>query len=64
MATTSIIKEYIVKDQKAFERMKQDLYRKAHPYKMATESAFLKKSKEKLAPLYFVKHGQISRFMV
>lgn len=53
MATTSIIKEYIVKDQKAFERMKQDLDRKAHPYKMATESASLKKSKEKLATFVF-----------
>lgn len=29
MATTSITKEFFVKDQKAFERMKRDLDKKA-----------------------------------
>lgn len=53
MATTSIIKEYIVKDQKAFERMKRDLDKKAPVRKMVAESASLKKSKEKLATFVF-----------
>lgn len=58
MATTSITKEFFVKDQKAFERMKRDLDKKAPVRRMVAESTSLKKSKEKLATfvfLYFAK---------
>ena len=53
MATTSITKEFFIKDQKAFERMKRDLDKKAPVRKMVAESASLKKSKEKLATFVF-----------
>ena len=53
MATTSITKEFFVIDQKAFERMKRDLDKKTPVCKMVTESASLKKSKEKLATFVF-----------
>ena len=42
MATTSITKEFFIKDQKAFERMKRDLDKKAPVRKMVAESASLK----------------------
>lgn len=53
MATTSITKEYIVKDPEAYERLKQELDKKVPAYKMAAESTSLKKSKEKLATFVF-----------
>lgn len=53
MATTSITKEFFVIDQKAFEHMKRDLDKKAPVRKMVTESASLKRSKEKLATFVF-----------
>lgn len=53
MATTSITKEFFVKDQKAFERMKLDLDKKAPVRRMVAESTSLKKSKEKLATFVF-----------
>lgn len=46
MATTSITKEFFVKDQKAFERMRRDLDKEVPVHKMVTESASLKKSKK------------------
>lgn len=53
MATTSITKEFFVKDQEAFERMKRDLDKKAPVRRMVAESASLKKGKEKLATFVF-----------
>ena len=53
MATTSITKEYIVKDEKAFENLKRDLDRKVSIHKIIAESTSLKKSKEKLATFVF-----------
>ena len=53
MATTSITKEFFVKDQKAYERMKRELEKKAPVRKAVTESTSLKKSKEKLATFVF-----------
>lgn len=53
MSTTSITKEFFVKDQKAFERMKRDLDKEVPVHKMVAESASLKKSKEKLATFVF-----------
>lgn len=53
MATTSITKEFFVKDQKAFERMRRDLDKEVPVHKMVAESASLKKSKEKLATFVF-----------
>ena len=48
MATTSITKEFYVKDTRAFERLKQDLERK--PVK---KSPSLEKGREKLATFVF-----------
>ena len=53
MATTSITKEFFIKDQKAFEHMKRDLDKEVPVHKMVAESASLKKSKEKLATFVF-----------
>lgn len=53
MATTSITKEFFVKDQKAFERMRRDLDKEVPVHKMVAESASQKKSKEKLATFVF-----------
>lgn len=53
MVATSITKEFFVKDQEVFERMKRDLDKKAPVRKIVAESASLKKSKEKLATFVF-----------
>lgn len=52
MATSSITKEFYVKDQEAFERLKQELDKKSER-KQITESPSLKKGKEKLATFAF-----------
>ena len=52
MATSSITKDFYVKDQAAFERLKQEL--EMQPERTQTvESHLLKKSKEKLATFVF-----------
>lgn len=69
MATTSITKEFFVKDQKAFERMKRDLDKEVPVHKMVAKSASLKKSKKisylcisLRAPLARTsEHGQVDR---
>lgn len=53
MATSSITKEFYVKDQAAFERLKKELDETAAPRKVAIESPALKKGKEKLATFVF-----------
>ena len=53
MATSSITKEFYVKDQKAFERLKFELDTKTTPRKQVVESPSLKKGKEKLATFVF-----------
>lgn len=53
MATTSITKEFFVKDQKAFERMRRDLDKEVPVRRMVAESTSLKKSKEKLVTFVF-----------
>ena len=52
MATSSITKEFHVKDQQAFERLKQELEKKPER-KQTVESPALKKGKEKLATFVF-----------
>lgn len=44
MATTSITKEFFVKDQKAFERMRRDLDKEVPVHKMVAESLYFTKS--------------------
>lgn len=70
MATTSITKEFFVKDQKAFERMRRDLDKEVPVHKMVAESASLKKEQRKIsylcislrAPLARTsEHGQVDR---
>lgn len=53
MATTSITKEFFIKDQKTFEHMKRDLDKEVPVHKMVAESASLKKNKGKLATFVF-----------
>ena len=52
MATTSITKDFYVKDTRAFERLKQDLERKP-VRKDVKKSASLEKGREKLATFVF-----------
>lgn len=52
MATTSITKEFYVKDTRAFERLKQDLERKP-VRKDVKKSPSLEKGREKLATFVF-----------
>ena len=49
MATSSITKEFYVRDQVVFERLKKELNETTVPHKVVMESSSLKKSKEKLA---------------
>lgn len=53
MATSSITKEFYVRDQVAFERLKKDLDETSAPRKAAIESPSLKKGREKLAAFVF-----------
>lgn len=53
MATTSITKDFFVKDNRAYEKLKRDLDKKAPVRKVVAESTSLKKSKEKLATFVF-----------
>lgn len=52
MATSSITKEFYVKDEKAFERLKQDLNSKPE-CKQAVESSSLEKGRDKLSTFVF-----------
>lgn len=53
MATSSITKEFYVKDQAAFERLKSELAAKPVPRREVVESPSLKKGREKLATFVF-----------
>lgn len=53
MATSSITKEFYVKDQAAFERLKMELAVKSAPHEKAADALSLKKGKEKLASFVF-----------
>lgn len=53
MATSSITKEFYVKDQAAFERLKKELDETTAPRKVVIESPSLKKGREKLATFVF-----------
>ena len=53
MATSSIVKEFYVRDAAAFERLKQELDRHSSPSKPAADSDVLKRSREKLAKFVF-----------
>lgn len=52
MATSSITKDFYVKDQEAFERLKQELEKRPER-KQTVESPSLKKGREKLATFVF-----------
>ena len=52
MATSSITKDFQVKDSKAFERLKQELNKKPER-KQTVESPSLNKGREKLATFVF-----------
>ncbi len=52
MATSSITKEFYVKDEKAFERLKKEL-QSTPERKVAVQSPSLKKGREKLATFVF-----------
>ena len=53
MATSSITKEFHVKDQEAFEQLKKELSTQSVPRKKVVESSSLKKGREKLATFVF-----------
>lgn len=53
MATSSILKEFYVRDTAAFERLKQELDRSSVTSKPAADSDVLKRSREKLAKFVF-----------
>lgn len=53
MATSSIVKEFYVRDAAAFERLKQELDRSSGTSKPAADSDVLKRSREKLATFMF-----------
>ena len=53
MATSSITKEFYVRDQGAFKRLKKELNETTALRKVAKESPSLKKSREKLATFVF-----------
>lgn len=53
MATSSITKEFYVKDQAAFERLKAELAEQSTPNEKVVGSPSLKKGKEKLATFVF-----------
>lgn len=53
MATSSILKEFYVRDAAAFERLRQELDRSSGTSKPAADSDVLKRSREKLATFMF-----------
>lgn len=53
MATSSILKEFYVRDAAAFERLRQELDRSSGTSKSAADSDVLKRSREKLATFMF-----------
>ena len=53
MATSSITKDFYVKDSKAFERLKQELDKKTE-HKKTVQSPSLKRGREKLATFVFL----------
>lgn len=54
MATSSITKEFFVKDDTAFEKLKKELDTEPTLRKQVVESPSLKKDKEKLATFVFL----------
>lgn len=53
MATSSITKDFYVKDPAAFERLKKELDEVSVPRKKASESPSLNRGREKLAVFVF-----------
>ena len=53
MATSSITKEFVVKDEAAFAKLKKELDENPASQKKAEESPSLKKGREKLATFVF-----------
>lgn len=53
MATSSILKEFYVRDAAAFERLRQELNRSSGTGKPAVNSDVLKRGREKLAKFVF-----------
>lgn len=53
MATSSITKEFVVKDEAAFVKLKKELDENPASPKKAEESPSLKKGREKLATFVF-----------
>lgn len=53
MATSSITKEFFVKDATAFERLKKELATESTVREKVVESPSLKKGREKLATFVF-----------
>ena len=53
MATSSITKEFYVKDNEAFEKLKKELDTESALRKQVVESPSLKKCREKLATFVF-----------
>ena len=53
MATSSIVKEFYVRDAAAFERLRQELDRSSGTSKPAADSDVLKRGREKLATFEF-----------
>lgn len=53
MATSSIVKEFYVRDAAAFERLRQELDRHSSSSKLAADSDVLKRGREKLAKFVF-----------
>lgn len=53
MATSSITKEFYVKDRTAFDRLKKELMVNIVPRSKVVESPSLKKSREKLTTFVF-----------
>ena len=53
MATSSIVKEFYVRDAAAFERLRQELDRSSGTSKPAADFDVLKRGREKLATFAF-----------
>lgn len=53
MATSSITKEFYVKDQAAFERLKKELEKKSAPRTKVVPSTSLEKGRKKLTTFVF-----------
>lgn len=60
MATSSITKDYYVRDYAAFERLKADLDAASPPTTVVTESPSLEKGREKLASFFGFQNSKFS----